>query len=332
MRSRPLLYLLLLYTTAPTALVAAPVLPHLVLVKRLSNEAVSADSSSQPLGNQPPPTTVTLEGSGTIIHGPDHSRVAIFEEEESAQVVVIDNTPISLSPSQVPASGILSSARPLTTQYLQALSRLQSDEAQAEAPAGAEVQAKAEAEAPAPAQAPAQAQAQQEEAERPEPPARRDMPVGSLVAPGSIPTEGVWHVQDVVVQLSDPPQEPPCAVRYADVFVVGMALAFVMVIVVVEMWAPVTRMLVHFNSSSMGNHVFLLTLDASIRRALGREGAIRLCEDDRTVGQRALSFRDPDLEAASVMEEKRGGVQGDEEEEKLDEDDDEESGAEPWAI
>lgn len=311
MRSRPLLYLLLLYTTAPTALVAAPVLPHLVLVKRLSNEAVSADSSSQPLGNQPPPTTVTLEGSGTIIHGPDHSRVAIFEEEESAQVVVIDNTPISLSPSQVPASGILSSARPLTTQYLQALSRLQSDEAQAEAPAGAEVQAKAEAEAPAPAQAPAQAQAQQEEAERPEPPARRDMPVGSLVAPGSIPTEGVWHVQDVVVQLSDPPQEPPCAVRYADVFVVGMALAFVMVIVVVEMWAPVTRI---------------------IRRALGREGAIRLCEDDRTVGQRALSFRDPDLEAASVMEEKRGGVQGDEEEEKLDEDDDEESGAEPWAI
>lgn len=286
-------------------------LPHLVLVKRLSNEAVSADSSSQPLGNQPPPTTVTLEGSGTIIHGPDHSRVAIFEEEESAQVVVIDNTPISLSPSQVPASGILSSARPLTTQYLQALSRLQSDEAQAEAPAGAEVQAKAEAEAPAPAQAPAQAQAQQEEAERPEPPARRDMPVGSLVAPGSIPTEGVWHVQDVVVQLSDPPQEPPCAVRYADVFVVGMALAFVMVIVVVEMWAPVTRI---------------------IRRALGREGAIRLCEDDRTVGQRALSFRDPDLEAASVMEEKRGGVQGDEEEEKLDEDDDEESGAEPWAI
>lgn len=259
MRSRPLLYLLLLYTTAPTALLAAPVLPHLVLVKSLSNEAVSAESSSQPLGNQPPPTTVTLEGSGTVVHGPDHSRVAIFEEEESAQVVVIDNTPISLSPSQVPASGILSSARPLTTQYLQALSRLQSDEAQAEALAGAELQAKAEAEAPAPAPAPArararaqaqaqaaEAQAHQEEAERPEPPARRDMPVGSLVAPGSIPTEGVWHVQDVVVQLSDPPQEPPCAARHADVFVVGMALAFVMVILVVEMWAPVTRRLVHF--------------------------------------------------------------------------------------
>ncbi|ROV91588.1 hypothetical protein VSDG_07915 [Cytospora chrysosperma] len=314
MRSRPLLYLLLLYTTAPTALLAAPVLPHLVLVKSLSNEAVSAESSSQPLGNQPPPTTVTLEGSGTVVHGPDHSRVAIFEEEESAQVVVIDNTPISLSPSQVPASGILSSARPLTTQYLQALSRLQSDEAQAEALAGAELQAKAEAEAPAPAQAQAQAaeaQAHQEEAERPEPPARRDMPVGSLVAPGSIPTEGVWHVQDVVVQLSDPPQEPPCAARHADVFVVGMALAFVMVILVVEMWGPVTR---------------------SIRRALGCEGAIRLCEDDRTAGRRALSFRDPDLEAASAMDEKRGGVQWGEEEEKLDEDDDEESGAEPWTI
>lgn len=309
MTSRPLLYLLLLYTTAPTALVAAPVLPHLVLVKSLSNEAISADSSSQPLGYHAPPTTVTLEGSGTVIHGPNHSRVAVFEEEESAQVVVIDNTPISLSPSQVPASEILSSARPLTTQYLQALSRLQSDEAQAEALAGAEVQAEAEAEAPAPAQA--EEQAQQEEAERPEPPARRDMPVGSLVAPGSIPTEGMWHVQDVVVQLSDPPQEPPCAARHAGVFVVGMALAFVMVILVVKMWAPVTRI---------------------IRRALGREGAIRLCEDDRTAGRRALSFRDPDLEAASMMDEKRGGVQGGEEEEGVDEDDDEESGAEPWAI
>lgn len=76
----------------------------------------------------------------------------------------------------------------------------------------------------------------------------------------------------------------------------------------------------------------LLTLDASIRRALGCEGAIRLCEDDRTAGRRALSFRDPDLEAASAMDEKRGGVQWGEEEERLDEDDDEESGAEPWAI
>lgn len=76
----------------------------------------------------------------------------------------------------------------------------------------------------------------------------------------------------------------------------------------------------------------LLTLTASIRRALEREGAIRLHEDNRTAGRRALSFRDPDLEIASLIDEK-GGVQGvgyEEEEEVDDEDDD--SGAEPWGL
>ncbi|ROW10522.1 hypothetical protein VMCG_01976 [Cytospora schulzeri] len=67
------------------------------------------------------------------------------------------------------------------------------------------------------------------------------MPVGSLVAPGSVPAEGVWHAQDVVVQMDDSQQGPSYAARHADVLVIGMALAFVMVILVVEMWMPVSR-------------------------------------------------------------------------------------------
>lgn len=241
MRPGPLLHFLL-YTTAPIAL-AAPVLPLDILVKEsLDNDAIS-------IRDQPPPTTVTLEGARTVLLNADHSRIAL--EEETVQVV-IDNRPLTLPPTQLPASGVLSSARPLTTEYLQALSRLQLEQAQAEA------QAEAQAQAQAQAQAVAVAEAQQQVVDTPEPLVRRIMPVGSLVAPGASPAGGALHVQGVVMQMNEPqaaePQQvsSPYTGSHADVHVVGMALTFMMVILMVGMWTPVSRMLVISNSEGGG--------------------------------------------------------------------------------
>lgn len=225
MRPGPLLQFLL-YTTAPIALAAPASPPHNLVEKSISNDAIST-------GNQPPSPTVTLEAARTVLLSAVHNHSRIALEEEAVQVV-IDNRPLALSPSQIPASGVLSSPRPLTSEYLQALSRLQLGQSQAEADARAE----------------AETEAQQQVVESPEPLIPRNMPVGSLVAPGASPAGGALHVQDALLQVdgpqqtAEPQQASPCAGKHADLLVIGMALTFIMIILVVEMWAPVSRMLV----------------------------------------------------------------------------------------
>ncbi|KUI56083.1 hypothetical protein VP1G_03405 [Cytospora mali] len=267
---RPARPLYFLYTT-PIAL-AAPVLPQPQLVKSL-NQAES-HLSSQPIGS-PPPASITIEGSRTVLLKADHSRIA--PDEETAHVA-FNNRPLPLSPPQPPASPVLDSSGPLTTEYLQALTRL---------PSG--------------------------KVSQPEPPVPRDMPVGSLVAPGSNPVDGVWHVQHVVVEMNDSqaarpqPGVLPCAAKYKDLLMMGMALVFVLIILVVAMSKPVSRF---------------------VFRALGREGAIRLPGDNKQDDRRVLSCRDPDLEILDITDENRGKQGG-----GYDANDEEEdSGAEPWVL
>ncbi|KUI73324.1 hypothetical protein VM1G_08733 [Cytospora mali] len=269
---RPARPLYFLYTT-PIAL-AAPVLPQPQLVKSL-NQAES-HLSSQPIGLQTP-TSITIEGSRTVLLKADHSRIA--PDEETAHVA-FNNRPLPLSPPQPPASPVLDSSGPLTTEYLQALARL---------PSG--------------------------QVSKPEPPVPRDMPVGSLVAPGSNPVDGVWHVQHVVVEMKNDSQAArpqagvlPCAAaQHMDLLMIGMALVFVLIILAVAMWKPVSRF---------------------VCRASGREGAIRLLGDEKKDDRRVLSCRDPDLEIHGITDENRGEQGG-----GYDANDEEEdSGAEPWVL
>lgn len=310
MRSYQLFYLVFM---APIAL-AAPLSPKQTLPLKNLDGAVLSDPSSQAIGSKPP-ATITVEGSRTILLGPQPKWPDL---EDAAIQMTDDNRPVVLSQSQLahlPASSVLASTHPLTTEHLQALSRLQQSE---------------------------QARKQQEVA-RPEPPStrRRKMPVGSLVAPGSNPAEGVWHAQKVLAQIDDdtlavtaPQQQQqqrvPCARQQADVLVIGMAFTFVLVILLVEKWEPVSRGLVRCRTRVGGVIILLATLGASVCRALGRrEGAIRLMEDEnRSAGRRGLSFRDVDPEDCGTTLGQRSGVQGGGDENVGEKD----YGAEPWIL
>ncbi|KAK7743891.1 hypothetical protein SLS53_003913 [Cytospora paraplurivora] len=286
MRSYQLLYLVYM---VPIAL-AAPLSPKRHLPVQVLDGAVLSDPSSQTIWNKPP-ATITIEGSQTILLGPQPQRLDL--DDETVQVTS-DNRPVEFSPSQLahlPASSVLASAQPLTTEHLQTLSRLLQSE---------------------------QARSQQEVA-RPEPSSttRRKMPVGSLVAPGSNQAEAVWHAQKVLGQMDDdtrviiPPQQQriPYARQQAGVLVIGMALTFVLVILLVETWRPVSR---------------------GVCRALGRrEGAIRLMEDKHgPAGRRGLSFRGVDPEDCGTTLGQESGVQ-----EGMDGSVGENDyGAEPWVL
>lgn len=279
---------------------AAPVLPHPLPVKSL-NEL--------PIGYQPP-ATITIEGSRTFLLRPEHNRIALEEEEGTVQVA-IDTPPLSSpSTSRLPSSAALSPAHPSPTKHLQSLSRLQSDETRS----------------------------QQEVIARPEPTKRQEMPVGLLVTPGSNPAEGSRHAQVVVAQMDGAraarPREPGTTLsagQHAEVVVVvGMVLAFILVILVMEMWRPMSRALVRSNNQAVWSS--LLTSSASVCRALGREGAIGLREDNGADSRRAFSFRDPDMEVAETTDRKGWQQGGGEEDEKEDEDEAEDCGAEPWVL
>lgn len=301
MRSAQVLYSL--YTA--TAALAAPVLPRLAALTRSHDQAVTDSSFSQPIGYQPP-VTVTIEGSRTIVLGSDHHRLALEGEGEEDDVdsaqVAIDNRPLVPSSSQntqQPTLAVLSSARPLTTDHLQALSRLQSEQTQS-----------------------------QQETARPEPSRQLEMLVGSLVAPESSPADGARQAQDAVAHMGDSLAAKPyhgssCASQHAEALVMVMVLIFMLVVLLVGMWEPLSRTSVRPNSRSEGAR--LLTLGNRVWRLLGREGAISLREDKKTVGRRTSSFRDPDLEIPETTKE-QGGEQG------WDSDEDEESGAEPWVL
>ncbi|ROW16468.1 hypothetical protein VPNG_02777 [Cytospora leucostoma] len=275
---------------APIAL-AAPLSPKQTLLLKNLDGAVLSDPSSQAIGSKPP-ATITIEGSQTILLGPQPK----WSDLEDATIQVTDdNRPVVLSPSQLahlPASSVLSSTHPLTTEHLQALSRLlQSEQARS-----------------------------QQEAARPEPSSttRRKMPVGSLVAPGSSPAVGVWNAQKVLVQMDDdtrvvmPPQQRqifPCERQQAGVLVIGMALTFVLVILLVEKWEPVSR---------------------GVYRALGRrEGAIRLMEDKNGLaGRRGLSFGGVDPEDCGTTLGQKSEVQWGRDGNVGEKD----YGAEPWIL
>ncbi|KAK2601078.1 hypothetical protein N8I77_010550 [Diaporthe amygdali] len=280
MRSSHLFYSLC--AAAPLAM-GTPVLPHLVLVKTL-DETVS-DPSSGPKGYQPATiTTARAEGSRTEILQPLDRQSVI----EGAAEPAFDNRPLPSTASEISrlASAVLSSAGPLSSDLLEALSKLQSAH-ESSPPSSEETETESETES--------------------EPSPRKTKSVGSLVRLASKNRDGgvlrIKHsgpAEDSKAMTVHQPR--PCGAHHADVLVIGMVLTFLLVVLMMETWRPVSR---------------------TVRRIFRNEGAIRLQDDVETA--RATSVRAPGLDIPETIYEKQ-------EEGHDDDDDDSDCGAEPWVI
>ncbi|KAL1856275.1 hypothetical protein Daus18300_010848 [Diaporthe australafricana] len=285
MRSGPIFYSL---CAAAPLVMGTPVLPHLVLVKTLDDTV--ADPSSGPMGYQPP-ATITMagaEGSRTEILRPfDHQSVIA---EETAQPA-FDNRPFPSPASEISrlASAVLSSAGPLSSDLLEVLTRLQLAQ---------ELSGETETETAS------------EKERDPEHSPRKTMSVGSLVRLASNRDGGVLRIKHADAHTGGSTaalkahQRLPCAAHHTDVLVIGMVLTFLLVVVMMETWRPVSR---------------------TVRRILRNEGAIRLQDDVETA--RVKSARAPGLDIPETIDEKP-----EEEHDDDDDDDDSDCGAEPWVI
>lgn len=279
-----------LCAAAPLAM-ATPVLPHLVLVKTL--EETASDQSSGPIGYQPSATITTAGPKGVkteIIKPLD--RQSIILDDDVAREPAFDNRPLSASVSDLSrlASEVLSSAGPLSSDLLEALARLQSGEEPS--PIGTEAESQ---------MGEADTKTRSASGSRPESSPRRKMSVGSLVRLASNQDGGVLRIKQHAGQSAALGQPRPCAAgHHTDVLVIGMVLTFLLVVLMMETWQPVSR---------------------SVRRILRREGQIRLQDDVEKV--RATSHRAPGLDIPETIDEKP-------EDER--DDDDNDGGAEPWVI
>lgn len=290
MRSGHIFYSLC--AAAPLAM-ATPVLPHLVLVKTL--EETAPDPSSGPMGYQPPATITTAGANGlkTEVLRP-LDRQSIIDDGVGREPA-FDNRPLSASASDLSrlASEVLSSAGPLTSDLLEALARLQSGEVSS--PGETEAESKED-------------EADTETSSASESPLgsspRRKMSVGSVVRLASNREGGVLRIKQPAgdsAVLGIAHQSRPCAAaHHSDALVIGMVLTFLLVVLMMETWHPVSR---------------------TVRRILRREGAILLQDDVEKV--RAMSHRAPGLDIPETIDEKS---------EQEHEDDDNDGGAEPWVI
>lgn len=230
MRSGHIFYSLC--AAAPLAM-ATPVLPHLVLVKTL--EETVSDPSSGPMGYQPPATITTagVKGSKTEVLRPLDRQSII--DDGVAREPAFDNRPLSASASDLSrlASEVLSSAGPLTSDLLEALARLQSGEQPSPEETVAESKEDADTEMLSASES------------RPEPSPRRKMSVGSLVRLASNRDGGVLRIKQHAgdsATLGSGHQSRPCgAAHHADVLVIGMVLTFLLVVLMMETWQPVSR-------------------------------------------------------------------------------------------
>lgn len=214
---------------------ATPVLPHLVLVKTLEDAA--SDPSSGPRGYQPATiTTAGAEGSKTEVLRPLDRQAVI--DDGVAREPAFDNRPLTSSASDLSrlASEVLSSAGPLSSDLLEALAKLQSGEESSLGEAGEEAEAEADTET----------QSGSESHQVPSP--RRKMSVGSLVRLASNRDGGVLRIKKhAEARLGDSAafggahQLRPCAANHADVLVIGMVLTFLLVVLMMETWQPVSR-------------------------------------------------------------------------------------------
>ncbi|KAG8167257.1 hypothetical protein KVR01_002946 [Diaporthe batatas] len=285
-----------LCAAAPLAM-ATPVLPHLVLVKTL--EETASDPSSGPIGYQPPATITTAGAKGvkTEVIRPLNRQSIMLDDggggDDVAREPAFDNRPLSASASDLSrlASEVLSSAGPLSSDLLEALARLQSGEELTPTGTGAGPRVGDADTETRPASKP----------KRPESSPRRKMSVGSLVRLASNRDGGVLRIKQHAGDSAALGQPQPCvAGHHTDVLVIGMVLTFLLVVLMMETWQPVSR---------------------SVRRILSREGAIRLQDDVEKV--RTMSHRAPGLDIPETIDEKP--------EEECD-DNVNDGGAEPWVI
>lgn len=208
---------------------AIPVLPHLVLVKTLDETA--SDPSSGPMGYQPA-ATITIagtEGSKTEILQPLDRQSII--DDVTAREPAFDNRPLSSSVSDLSrlASEVLSSVGPLTSDLLEALARLQSAKESSPRETKAEV---------------ADTKTQSMSEPHPKPAPRRKMSVGSLVRLASNRDGGllrIKHHSGESAALGGAHQPRPCGAHHTDALVIGMVLTFLLVVLVMETWQPVSR-------------------------------------------------------------------------------------------
>lgn len=226
MRSGHIFYSLC--AAAPLAM-ATPMLPHLVMVKTL-DETVS-EPPSGPIGYQAPATITTAgaKGSNTEVLRPLDRQSII--DDGVAREPAFDNRPLSASASDLSrlASEVLSSAGPLSSDLLEALAKLQSGES-----LSGETEAEADTKSVSESQ--------------PESSPRRKMSVGSLVRLASNRDGGVLRIkQHVEAHAGDSAairgahQLHPCGAQHADVLVIGMVLTFLLVVLMMETWQPVSR-------------------------------------------------------------------------------------------
>lgn len=211
---------------------ATPVLPHLVLVKTL--EETASDPSSGPIGYQPPATTTTAgpKGAKTEVIRP-LDRQSITLDDDVAREPAFDNRPLSASASDLSrlASEVLSSAGPLSSDLLEALARVQSGEDPS--PKGIEAESQV---------GEADTETRAAPASRPEPSPRRKMSVGSLVRLASNRDGGVLRINQHAGDSAANGQPQPCAAgHHTDVLVIGMVLTFLLVVLMMETWQPVSR-------------------------------------------------------------------------------------------
>lgn len=220
-----------LCAAAPLAM-ATPVLPHLVLVKTL--EETASDQSSGPIGYQPSATITTAGPKGVkteIIKPLD--RQSIILDDDVAREPAFDNRPLSASVSDLSrlASEVLSSAGPLSSDLLEALARLQSGEEPS--PIGTEAESQ---------MGEADTKTRSASGSRPESSPRRKMSVGSLVRLASNQDGGVLRIKQHAGQSAALGQPRPCAAgHHTDVLVIGMVLTFLLVVLMMETWQPVSR-------------------------------------------------------------------------------------------
>lgn len=230
MRSGHIFYSLC--AAAPLAM-ATPVLPHLVLVKTLET---APEPPSGPVGYQPPATITTagVEGSKTEILRP-LDRQSILDNGP-AQEPAFDNRPLTSSASDLSrlASEVLSSAGPLSSDLLEALARLQSAEETLPGATGEEAEA--------------DTRTQSASQSHSEPSPRRKMSVGSLVSLASNRDGGVLRIKPHAEAHAGGPaalrvahMARPCGAHHADVLVIGMVLTFLLVVLMMETWQPVSR-------------------------------------------------------------------------------------------
>ncbi|POS76965.1 hypothetical protein DHEL01_v204646 [Diaporthe helianthi] len=281
---------------------AAPVLPHLVLVKTL--EEMVSDPSSGPIGYQPPATIATAgtKAAKTEVIWPLDQQLVILDDDDDDDDDVprepaFDNRPLSSSVSELSrlASEVLSSAGPLSSDLLEALARSRSGEESS--PTGTEAESRGR-------QREVDVVTRPVSQSRLESSPRRTISVSSLVRMTSNRDGGVLRIKQHAGDLMPPLGQPgPCAAGHHtghDVLVIGMVLTFLLVVLMMEMWQPVS---------------------GTVRRILTREGAIRLRDDVEK--SQFMSHRAPGLDIPERIDEKP-------EEER--DDDYNEGGAEPWVI